>query len=118
MLDSLQRIPTYKTLHALCSTGTRGKLRAHFYVCCLAGGRVQLWGCWNINGRFLHFAPSRDAIGDLHPNLTWRRVMARWQLADDHNWKPAERRLALSDELRTKLPERDGAWNPEMAVLQ
>jgi hypothetical protein len=43
--------------------------------------------------------------------------MARWQLADDKNWKPAERRTALSDEFRSRLPERDGAWNPEM-VLQ
>lgn len=111
MLDQLQRIMTYKSLHALCTVTKqkdedgRPKMRVVYFVSCLVYGRAPLWGVWNASGKFLHFAGGKEAISDQHPNLTWRRVMARWRLADDGDSQAVERRKLLSDELGAELPE-------------
>jgi hypothetical protein len=103
--DRLQAIMTYKALHALCSTNKDGKMKVVYYVSCLVYGRAPLWGVWNVSGKFLHFAPGREAVADMHPNLAWRRVMARWSLADDADSVAHERRQRLSIELDKPLPD-------------
>jgi hypothetical protein len=115
----LTDILTFKTLHALCSTNKAGKMRVVFYVSCLVAGRSPLWGCWSVNGRFLHFAAGKEAIAAQHPRLAWRRVMARWSLADEHDSVAAERRKLLEIELATPLPVGDGTViaHPVPAVL-
>lgn len=104
MQDILREIMTFKTLWALCTVGKEGQMRAVYYAVCLSGGRNTTWGLWNMNAKFLHFAPSREALGRMHPKLTWRRIMARWQLQDDTDWRAQKRRLALSVELDAPLP--------------
>jgi hypothetical protein len=122
MDTNLNRLFTYKTLHALCSTNRKGQMRAHMYVTCLVYGRAPLWGVWLVStGKFLHFANGRDQISEMHPNLTWRKVMARWQLTDDTDSIAAERRTQLTVELEKPLPgdqSGDKAWNTSMVVAQ
>ena len=83
MLDNLRNILAYKSLWSLATTTSDGKMRVKYYVSCLVTGRDPLWGVWDVNGRFIHFGSGREAIGKQHPNLSWRRVMAKWQLDDD-----------------------------------
>lgn len=104
MFDQLQRIMTYRSLWALCSTNKEGKLKVSFYCSCVVFGRSPMWGVWNANGKLLHFASGREVIGKQHPHLTWRRIMTRWHLADDMNSKASERREALADEFKLELP--------------
>ena len=107
MLDGLTKVITYRSLWALCSTNKKGQMRAVYYCSCLVFGRQPLWGCWNLNGRFQHFGAGRDELARLHPNLTWRRVMSRWQLVDDTDSIAKDRRKALELELEQPLPKTD-----------
>lgn len=105
MIDpKLQEILTYKTLHALCTTNKKNEMRVVYYVSCLVYGNNPVWGVWNINAKFLHFASGREAISKMHPNLTWRRIMTRWQLADDTPSPPKDRRQLLAMEFGKALP--------------
>jgi len=104
MLEQLSAISTYRSLWSLCSVNKAGKMKVVYYAACLVFGRAPLWGVWDVNGRFRHFSPGREAIGDMHPNLSWRRVMARWSLADENDAKAEARRQKLSVEYNQPLP--------------
>ena len=103
MLDNLRNILAYKSLWSLATTTSDGKMRVKYYGSCLVMGRDPLWGVWDVNGRFIHFGSGRDAIGKQHPNLSWRRVMAKWQLNDDADSRAPERRKALAEEFHREV---------------
>jgi hypothetical protein len=117
MLDTLQKIMSFRTLWSLCATNKDGRMRVVYFSICLVHGRNPLWGVWNINGKFLHFAPGKDAIEKMHPQLAWRRIMARWQLTDDTDSKAPERRKELAVELKSELPgEQEEVPNPKLRI--
>jgi hypothetical protein len=122
MTPDLERILTFKSMHALCTVNKDSKMQATHYACCLVSGRNPLWGVWSLNGRFQGFFAGRQDITDNWPHLTWRRIMARWQLRDDANSKPEDRRKALAKELRKALPDgertqdQDAAAGPKAAA--
>lgn len=120
MLDpKLQEIMTYKTLHALCSVNKKDEMRVVYYVSCLVYGNNPVWGVWNVNCKFLHFAAGREAIARIHPNLTWRRIMTRWSLMDDEHMPPRERRKFLEAQFNKPLPSsfKKPAVKAEQAVV-
>lgn len=91
---NLSNIMAYKSVYALNTLNEKtGKLKATHYACCLVGGSSPVWGVWTVAGRFLRFHSGRDSIAREYPKLTWRRVMARWSLADDRNFSNRKARL-------------------------
>ena len=105
MLPRLTEIMTYRSLWAMCTVHQKtGKMRAVYYLACLVFGRAPLWGVWRVDGRFVNFVAGKADAERQHPNLVWRRVMARWSLAEDTDSKAPDRRQALSAELKAELP--------------
>jgi hypothetical protein len=121
MQDQLNQLFTYKTLHTLCSVTKQGKMTAVFYVICMVYGRKPLWSVWSVrNGKFQHWAASREQAEQMHPSLSWRKVMARWQLFDDADADADSRRKKLAVEL-APLPEEEGSdkvWDQSMVARQ
>lgn len=103
-MQPLSEILTYKTLHALCATTKGGKMTVVYYVSCLVYGPNPVWGVWNRNRKFLHFAGGREAIGKQHPRLAWRRIMTRWHLTSEEDSVASVRRQLLAAEFKAPLP--------------
>jgi hypothetical protein len=113
LTPDLEKIMSFKGIHALCTVNKDGMMQASHYACCLVYGRNPLWGVWSLNGRFQRFYGSKQDIEDNYPHLTWRRIMARWQLKDDADSVAEARRKALSKELRKALPGAEDDTDPQ-----
>lgn len=86
---------TIYTLNDLVTNKETGKkeLRARYYAFCVVHGRNPIWTVYDMDGRIVRHASSRDMIQKFYPKLSMRAVMASWKLSSPTNHS-IEKRVA------------------------
>lgn len=77
--EVLKGVMTYRGIHVLYTVQKNAKKATH-YACCMIYGRNPLWIVWNVHGKFIRFAGSREQIEQAYPTHRWARKSATWSL--------------------------------------